>query len=98
MAGTYETKLVRGGILVPVKLWQEGEMWQALVDGEAYTGDIYHLWCWVMGRPIPEHEYAYKLARGRHAKRWTPDQPAANPRDPVDWLKVKLPPRRGKKK
>jgi len=48
-----------------------------------------------MGHPITAAEYSYLLARGRHAKRWTPEhperEPAADPRQPVDWLRVKLP-------
>lgn len=89
--GYYQTRLVRGGVFVPVHLWKEGEEWKALLDGEPYTGDILHLWVWCMGRPVPEHEYEYLLARGRHARRWTPEAPAANPHQPVDWLRVKLP-------
>lgn len=95
VAGYYQTRLVKGGVMVPVHLWQEDGGWRATVDGEPYDGDIYHLWVWSMDKPIAESEYHYLLARGRHAKRWQPDQPAANPRQPVDWLRVKLP--KGKK-
>jgi hypothetical protein len=67
-------------------------VWKALIDGVPYTGnDICHLWVWCMGHPIPESEYRYLLARGLYAKRWRPEDPAADPRRPVDWLKVKLP-------
>lgn len=91
VAGYYQRKLVRGGTWVPVKLWQEGEEWKALIDGKSFDGDIYDLWVWASAHPISESEYRFLLARSSHAKRWLPDHPFAQPQRPVDWLKTPLP-------
>lgn len=41
------------------------------------------------GIPITQAEYEFQIADYRHAAEHRPGDPKANPRQPVDWLKMK---------
>ena len=110
VAGFYQRKLVKRGIFVPVKIWygppvdpenadlvlDRSPRWQGMVDGKLWTGEIQDLWISCAKHPITKAEYNYLIARSRYARRWDPDHPAANPREPIDMMKAAppVPPRK----
>lgn len=105
--GYYQTKLVKGGPFVAVKIWHgpppdpedpehlldRSPRWQCLVDGK--EADPFEVWPRVLGRQIPESEYRFLLARRLHAEAHEPDSPFAKPRRRVDLLTAP-PPKFGK--
>lgn len=101
-AGYYRTRLVRGGIFCPVKIWhgppndpETGEpldrswRWQCLVGGELI--DLHRVWPWCGRHPIDETEYTLMLERAKWAAKYAPQSPEAQPRKPVDISTVPLP-------
>lgn len=99
--GWFRRRMAKGGVQVPARIWlfQEidadtgellsDELMQCEVNGE--YRDPHDEWTWLFGQPISEAEFSYLTERNRWAERYAPDEPAANPRQPVDWLKVPTP-------
>lgn len=95
--GFYQTRLVRKGVWVPVRIWFDyppdpdnpGQLldrsprWQALLCGSP-VDDILDLWTHCCGQPIEESEYRYLMDRGKWTTRYVPGHPAANPERPID--------------
>ncbi|MGH7746567.1 MAG: hypothetical protein ACREQ5_17675 [Candidatus Dormibacteria bacterium] len=104
VTGYYRTKLVRGGVFVPVKLWwgapidpedysqtlDRSPRWQALVDGELFMGNVLDVWAFCAGRQISEAEYRFMVARASHARTYDTGHPSAEPRRPVDFNRIPL--------
>lgn len=99
--GWYKTRLAKGGPWVPARIWmyqptdaETGELdgdetLQCEIDGRwADAGDK---WIWLCQHPITEAEFNYLTAARQWAQENAPDEPLANPRQRVDWLKVPTP-------
>lgn len=97
--GYFQRKLVKGGIMVPCRIWLEQEIGD---DGELLgaelrcevngnAADPFEQWSHICAEPIPEEYFNYLIARNRWAAWHAPGDPAANPRQPIDWLKTPLP-------
>lgn len=95
MPGYYTRRLVRGGVQVPCKIWLSQEVDEAgeLIDQPRLmaemNGDAVEpedLWSYVAGNPITEQMFRYLVARADWAWRYSPADPFANPRKPVDHL------------
>lgn len=96
--GWYQRRLVKAGPLVPARIWlysevdpETGELagdelLQCEVAGEYRDPD--EQWSWLCGNPISEAEFNYMTAVREHVAVHSPDEPLANPRQAVDWLKV----------
>lgn len=99
--GFFKRRLVKGGPFVPAKIWLDAEIdattGELLADeallcevNGAYA-DAESEWPWLCGNSITEAEFNYLTARNAYAAWYSPDEPAANPRQPVDWLKTPTP-------
>lgn len=101
VAGFYQTRLVRGGPFVAVRVWfgqpydpATGEYcdrsyrWRAAIDGEQV--DVWRVWPACSGRPISEGEYRYLRTMSAHAKTYEPMMPEASPRKPIDWNRLNI--------
>jgi hypothetical protein len=53
--------------------------------------DVERAWPFCAKDPITEAEYRFLIADAAHAREWRPDHPKANPRQPVDYLTMRLP-------
>jgi len=95
IAGFYQTRLVKGGPWVPVRLWfgppldphfprllDRAPCWQACANGRRF--DVDRLWPWCARHPISRSRYRYLIARHRWAVRWNPAMPEADPYRPID--------------
>jgi hypothetical protein len=99
--GWFKTRVIRGGLFIPARIWMyqhvcpstgellDDEVLQCEVDGK--YRDPAEEWPWLMARPISKAEYKYMVARQEWTKAYAPDDPAARPRQPVDWTKVPIP-------
>lgn len=97
--GFFKRKLVKNGPWVPARLWlyqpiEDGclvgdSVWQCEVNGK--MADAEREWSWLNGNPISEAEYNYLVAAIDWTTQHAPDEPRANPYQPVDWLSVPLP-------
>lgn len=99
--GWYQGRQTRGGPFVPVRFWLEQEVCPD--TGELLSDEIIKceingreadpqaVWSWVCQDPITEQEFDYMVARAKFARKWAPDEPAANPFKPTDWSKVPTP-------
>lgn len=97
--GWFKRKLVKNGPWVPAKIW----LYQKIEDGclvgdsqfQCEVGGKYadaeREWSWLNGNPITEAEYNYLVASCEWSRDYAPDEPMANPRQPVDWLTVPTP-------
>lgn len=99
--GFYRRKLVRGGPWVGVHIWLEqdideaGELiappvLRALVGSNSYV-DADDVWTYVADNPISQEEYNFMVAEAAWTKARSPDDPSANPREPIDPLRAPLP-------
>lgn len=98
-SGWFKRRLVKSGPWVPVRIWlyqpiEDGELvgdakWQCDMNGQ--YADAEDQWPWVCQNPITEAEYNYMTANIAWAAENAPDEPAANPRQAVDWLKAPTP-------
>lgn len=99
LAGFYAMRLVRGGPLVPVKIWFglpiiDGEQqdrsprWCVEIDGKTTYRDelipIEKAWPWCAKEPISEADYAYMRGLTNWAVEHKQSHPAATPRRPID--------------
>jgi hypothetical protein len=92
---------MRGGIHVPARIWMYQHICPTtgeLLDDEVLQCEVngryrnpFEEWLWLAMYPIPEAEYQYMAARQDWTRVYAPDDPAANPRQPVDWSKVPIP-------
>ncbi len=95
VAGFYQMRLVRGGPLVPVRIWfgepfdpctgewcERSHRWRAAIDGEQVS--IWRAWPSCSGRPISEGDYRFMRAMSAHARTYEPGLPQANPLKPID--------------
>jgi hypothetical protein len=99
--GWFDTGVSRKGISVPARIWLEqevcpetgsllsDEVLRCEVDGRLV--DPAAAWIWLASNPITEERYNYLVARGEYVRRYAPEDPAATPFKPVDWLKVPTP-------
>jgi hypothetical protein len=97
--GWFKRKLVRHGPWVPVRIWlyqpiEDGCLvrdakLQAEVSGKMASAE--QEWSYVMSHPITEAEYNYLVAAISWTEENAPDEPRANPREAIDWLRVPLP-------
>ena len=65
------------------------EIMQAEVGGAQANPELE--WSFVRGNPIDEAEFNYLMALQEWAAEHAPDEPMANPRQPISWLKVPTP-------
>lgn len=92
VAGTYRTKLLRGGPKVGVRFWQDGGQWFVMVNGRTHRVDgalIDPDEVWPYAEPISEDEFAFMERRRCWAEQHDPDHPAANPSRAIDLGKMK---------
>jgi hypothetical protein len=98
--GFFRRKLVRGGPWVPVVIWTvqvldaagelaESERLRCSVNG--LERDPEDEWGWVATGPITEKEFNYLCALGDWAEAHSPNDPAATPRQKIDFMTVPLP-------
>lgn len=98
IAGHYEMKMVRGGMICGIRIWNgpphdpvTGEeldrswRWQAEVNGDRV--EIERVWPKCGPAPISPERYAEYVARARHAQDFDPLTPQANPRRQIDFLR-----------
>jgi hypothetical protein len=99
--GWFKRRLVKGGVFVPARIWlvsitdcetgelTQDEFLQCEVNGN--YADVDQQWPWLCGNPISESEFNYMTALRQHCAWHAPDEPAANPRQPINWNTVKPP-------
>lgn len=95
--GWYTTRLVKGGPIVPVRMWidqhidmdtgelTEDERIRCTVNGR--EADPERIWLWCCQHPISGQHYDNLASRIESAGPYSPD---ARPHEPVDWLTVPL--------
>lgn len=94
--GFYMRRLVRGGPWVPAKIWREkefdpetgsatGREWLRCQVGERHR-DPYAEWNALCQRPIERSAFNWENADFAHARLYRPDDPKANPAQPIDLL------------
>lgn len=97
--GHYVRRLVRGGVLVPVRIFYiDGDRDD---DGELMSDQLlccevagerrcpFTEWMYVAGHEITEDDYNYRMAILRHVQEHEPDAPERTPNAPVDLSKMK---------
>lgn len=99
--GWFQRKLVKGGPMVPARIWLFGEVdeetgelidqeiLQCEVNGE--KADPVEQWSYLAGNPIPEAAFNYLTALSAYVLEHQPEHPLANPRKPVDILSAPMP-------
>lgn len=99
--GWFKIKLVKNGPYVPARIWlyqeidsETGELcddekFQAELNGQ--YADPYSQWIWMSARPITKAEYDWMMAVREYALANAQDEPAANPRQPINHLKTPIP-------
>ena len=98
--GYYETRLVRGAVLVGARIWREDEI--DPITGEK-TGqqilrcmvgeqprDPVHEWQTLCRRPIKLERYEWRRGVAAWAKQYAAHEPEANPTVPIDWNRITL--------
>ena len=99
--GYFKRRLVKGGPMVPCRIWLDqpvdlgtGELIddeQLLCEVNGAWADATEQWSWICGQPITRAEFDYLTASLAWSAKHAPDEPRANPRQPIDWLKVPAP-------
>lgn len=99
--GYYQRRIVKGGVLVPCRIWRESEtdletgkptgrdMLMCEVAGK--REDAVSQWGRLCSQPIHEHEYRHLMKVQGWAKQHAPDDPMATPGKPVDFNKTPIP-------
>ena len=99
--GWFKRRLVKHGPFVPARIWmfqpideESGE----LVGDEVMFCEVNDKWAdpelqweWLCQEPITEAEFNYLTAAQAWAAEHAPDEPMANLRQPIDWMKVPTP-------
>lgn len=99
-AGYFQRRLVKGGIMVPCRIWLhqevgpdgellDDEVLRCEVNGEPADPD--EAWSYLCSAPISEAEFKYLTARGAWAGHYAPNEAAAQPRRPIDWNSMQPP-------
>ncbi len=98
--GFYRRKLVKGAVPVPARIWREPEI--DFLTEEPTGNDVIRCevdgtprdpaaeWTRLAMKPITEANFHFRIAKGKWATQYAPDEPEASPTKPVDWLKVPL--------
>ena len=97
--GWFKRRLVKSGPFVAVEIWMDQPF-----DGRELTGpetlrcevggvaaDPADVWTYVANNPISESEYRHMRADATWVKAHAPDEPAANPREPINLLRTPIP-------
>ncbi len=99
--GWFKRRLVKAGVFIPARIWvyqptdeETGdlvgdEVMQCEVNG--YFADAEMQWQWLCSHPITEAEFNYLAASNNWAAEFSPNEPKANPKAAVNWLKVPTP-------
>jgi hypothetical protein len=70
----------------------ENKLERPFLDAEINAERVPPSWVWERrGRAITEADYRYLIALGKWAREHAPHEPAANPREAVDWLTAPIP-------
>jgi 5'-3' exonuclease len=90
-SGFYQKALVHRGPLVPGRIWREPEM-----EGDVPTGfdilrcevngkarDPFTEWVGLSMKPVDNKKYNFEVADVEHAQKWRPNDPKANPHQPI---------------
>lgn len=96
--GYYQRRLVKGGPMVPAKIWLEEDVDEVgdlmadqrllcLVDGQPC--DAVDQWTWLAGRPISREDYEFMVADSTWCKSYAPHEPKANPTKPINIRETK---------
>jgi len=104
--GHFRTRLVKGGPMVPARIWREcrctvnGETphdWRDTCDryppltGEIDGSPAEVERVWTSGEAIPEREYRFMVADAEWCRQNAPADPKSSPRQPVDFRSMPLP-------
>lgn len=97
--GWYQRRLRKDGAFVAVEIWMDQpfengeltgpEVLRCEVDGVA--ADASDAWTYVCNNPISESQYRFMRANARWVRAYSPDDPAANPREPINLLRCPIP-------
>lgn len=99
--GWYARRLVKGGPLVPARIWLEQDVNEA--TGELHSDEMlrcdvagraedpFEAWTWLARHPISEGDFNYLTEDSYWAAWHAPDDPVANPRQPIDFLTAPIP-------
>lgn len=99
-SGYYKTRLVHGGPWVPARIWREPQ-----TDAEGRDMGFDLLRCEINGKPkdpmqhftrlsmypIRQSEFQFQVADYAHARDYRPEDPKANPAQPIDLTKQPAP-------
>lgn len=101
IAGFYQTKLVRGGPWVAVRIWfgppldpvtkeelDRSHRWQAMRDGKLLD-DVFRVWPYVVGHEIDEARYNFLLKKADWSVKNDPASPEASPTTPISHHHIK---------
>jgi len=98
--GFYETRIVRGGPLVPARIWREPytepitgkdsgkDVLRCEINGKAKDAFAHYMIC---HHPVEESKYRFEVADFAHAKAFRPDDPKATPTKTIDITRQKAP-------
>jgi hypothetical protein len=99
--GWYQRMLVKGGPMVPARIWLFGETdidTGELIDQEIFQcevnserADAVEQWSWLAGNPISEATFNYLTALSAYVREHQPTHPLANPRQPIDLVSAPMP-------
>src|ERR1044071_2146193 len=94
VVGYYTVRLIRRGLRVAVRIFEDGGGLRVMVDGRTERADgtpldVHEVWPYCAGHRITEREYEFLRARADWASEPAPDHPAANPREPIDLRSLK---------
>lgn len=99
--GYYQTRMVKGGPMVPARIWMYqpidadsgelvgDEILQAEINGAYAVPEA--AWPGLCGNPITEQEWRYLTATVTWAMEFAPDDPRAKPKEAINNLTTPLP-------
>lgn len=97
--GWYKRRLVKGGPWVPARIWLVQHIEDGCLVGDSSIqcevngkyADAEQEWTWLCRNPISEAEFNYLTAAIQWSRDYAPDEPMANPHQPVDWAAIPTP-------